>query len=100
MLLKPGGGHARIIGPDGRDLATPLPETEEGLLYAEIDIGMIPLAKAAADPAGHYSRPDVTRLLLDRRPRQRVVQVGQDLAEAAPAPVSVSAADAAPMDAN
>lgn len=51
-LLRAGGGHARIIGPDGRDLATPLPETEEGLLYAEIDTGMIPLAKAAADPAG------------------------------------------------
>ena len=98
-LLKAGGGHARIIGPDGRDLATPLPEAEEGLLYAEIDTGLIPLAKAAADPAGHYSRPDVTRLLLDKRPRQRVVPVGHDLAEAAPAVASVSAPGAAPLDA-
>ena len=71
---------------------------EEGLLYAEIDTGMIPLAKAAADPAGHYSRPDVTRLLLDKRPRQRVVQVGQDLTEVAPAVAYMSAADAAPLD--
>jgi aliphatic nitrilase len=34
---------------------------------------MISLAKAAADPAGHYSRPDVTRLLLNRTPGDRVV---------------------------
>lgn len=98
-LLKAGGGHARIIGPDGRDLAAPLPDTEEGLLYAEIDTGLIPLAKAAADPAGHYSRPDVTRLLLDKRPRQRVVSVGHDPAETTPTVASVSAPDAAPLDA-
>ncbi len=34
---------------------------------------MISLAKAAADPAGHYARPDVTRLLLDKTPGDRVV---------------------------
>ncbi len=74
-LLKAGGGFAMIFGPDGRALAEPLPETKEGLVTAEIDLGMIALAKAAADPAGHYSRPDVTRLLLDRRPAQRVVKL-------------------------
>jgi nitrilase len=51
----------------------PLPETEEGLVYADIDLGMISLAKAAADPAGHYARPDVTRLVLDKTPGDRVV---------------------------
>ena len=34
---------------------------------------MISLAKSAADPAGHYSRPDVTRLLLNKTPGDRVV---------------------------
>ena len=77
-LLKPGGGYTRIIAPDGQDMAQALPETAEGLLYADIDIGLISLAKAAADPAGHYSRPDVTRLLLDRRARSRVVLVGSE----------------------
>ena len=50
----------------------PLPEDQEGIVYADLDLGMISLAKAAADPAGHYARPDVTRLLLDQdagRPR-------------------------------
>jgi len=75
-LLKPGGGFAMIFGPDGRALASPLPETQEGLVVAEIDLGMIALAKAAADPAGHYSRPDVTRLLLNSRPAPRVEGMG------------------------
>ena len=44
------------------------------------------LEQAAADPAGHYSRPDVTRLLLNKTPGDRVVpfstpgvEIGGDL---------------------
>lgn len=73
QLLLPGGGFARIYGPDGAPLGGTLPENEEGILYADIDLGTIALSKAAADPAGHYARPDVTRLLLDSTPRERVV---------------------------
>jgi nitrilase len=76
-LLQPGGGYARIYGPDGRPLAEPLGETEEGLLFADIDIGLISLAKAAGDPAGHYARPDVTRLLFNRSGGERVVSFAQ-----------------------
>ena len=67
-----GGGFAKIYGPDGSPIAQAIPEKEEGILYADIDLGMISLAKAAFDPVGHYSRPDVTRLQLNMKPARRV----------------------------
>lgn len=73
QFLQPGGGHARIYGPDGSPLAEPLGTDEEGLLIAEIDLAMIAYAKSAADPVGHYSRPDVTRLLFNSRPNPVVM---------------------------
>jgi len=71
-LLHAGGGHAVIYGPDGSSLAEKLPEGLEDILYADIDLGLIGVAKNAADPAGHYSRPDVTRLLFNNKPARRV----------------------------
>jgi aliphatic nitrilase len=69
---KPGGGASMIFGPDGRPLCEALPDDKEGILYADLDIGMISLAKAAADPVGHYSRPDVLRLMLNRTKNPKV----------------------------
>src|SRR5690606_12046140 len=83
QLLLAGGGFATIWAPDGQLLHEPLAENVEGLVYADIDLGMISLAKAAADPAGHYARPDVTRLLLDRTPGDRVVLRQRRAAEVA-----------------
>ncbi|MDX7992054.1 carbon-nitrogen hydrolase family protein [Xenorhabdus littoralis] len=68
-LLETGGGYACIYGPNGKQLAKPLPPDEEGLLYADIDLSDITLAKAVADPVGHYSRSDITCLLLDKTRR-------------------------------
>lgn len=76
QLLKPGGGYARIYGPDGGELGKALEPDQEGLVLADIDLGTISLAKHAADPVGHYARPDVTRLLLNRSPGDRVVSWG------------------------
>ncbi len=73
--LKAGGGYARIFGPDGRPLAEPLDPAAEGIVYADINLSMISIAKAAADPAGHYSRRDVIRLWLNRESAPRVVCV-------------------------
>ena len=67
-LLPAGGGHAMIFGPDGAALCDYLEEDAQGLLYADVDFGAITIAKSFADPAGHYSRPDVTRLLLNTSP--------------------------------
>ena len=83
-LLQAGGGHAMIFAPDGSRMCEPLPENEEGLLYADIDLGMISIAKSFADPAGHYSRPDVTRLLLNTAPADPVEYVGEQATNNSP----------------
>ena len=72
-MLLAGGGFSAIYAPDGQLMHEPLPENTEGIVYADIDMGMIALAKAAADPAGHYARPDVTRLWLNKARGDRVV---------------------------
>jgi len=74
QLLKLGGGFARIIGPEGSQLAEPLGETEEGILIADLDPALRAIAKSAADPVGHYSRPDVLRLQFNQNPAPRVVE--------------------------
>ncbi|MCF7981545.1 MAG: hypothetical protein K9K86_06135, partial [Pseudomonadales bacterium] len=71
-LIKVGGGFAQIYAPDGSPICNQIPQTEEGILFAEIDLGAITIAKSFADPVGHYARPDVTRLRLNRNPQPKV----------------------------
>ncbi len=73
QLLLPGGGAARLYGPDGAMLGEPLGADEEGLLTADIDLQAIAVAKSFADPVGHYARADATQLLLNRTPQRPVV---------------------------
>jgi nitrilase len=67
QLIHVGGGFTVIYGPDGARIGDKLAPDQEGNVYADIDLAMIPVAKAAADPAGHYARPDVTRPLFNYR---------------------------------
>jgi len=71
-LIGVGGGHAQIYGPDGAPICEQLPHDEEGLLFADIDLGAITVAKSFADPVGHYSRPDVTRLKFNQNAMPKV----------------------------
>jgi len=73
-LLKTGGGYSRIFGPDGKQLHESLPADQEGIIYADIDLGTISLSKAIADPAGHYSRADATQLVLNKTVRRPVIE--------------------------
>ncbi len=73
-LCPVGGGYTRIYAPDGQSIGSDLDHTEEGLVMADVDLSLIAYAKAAADPAGHYSRPDVTRLLVNRQPQRPVME--------------------------
>jgi nitrilase len=69
---KPGGGFSVIYGPDGRALCEILAEDQEGILYADLDPTLITLAKATADPVGHYGRGDAVQLVVNRRKRRVV----------------------------
>jgi nitrilase len=79
--LRLQGGFARIYGPEGSELAAPLAETEEGLLFADLDFSLIAIAKSAADPVGHYSRPDVFRLQVNLGANPRIVHSGSEQRE-------------------
>ncbi|MCB0637574.1 MAG: carbon-nitrogen hydrolase family protein, partial [Lewinella sp.] len=65
-------GGSCLAGPDGQWLIEPL-TGEEGLRLAVIDHVHIREERQNFDPAGHYSRPDVTRLIVNRE-RQGVVR--------------------------
>ena len=60
-------GGSAIIAPNGSYVAGPVYD-EETILYGEIDLAQVALAKREVDVAGHYARPDVVRLLFDASP--------------------------------
>lgn len=51
-------GNTTIVDPFGRVLAGPLVGSE-GIVYADLDLDLIPKARQQFDPVGHYSRSDV-----------------------------------------
>lgn len=71
-----GGGFARVYGPHSAMITEPLDPQVEGIVYADLDLAEIDLAKNTVDPAGHYARPDVTQLLFNDAPRDPVIRTG------------------------
>ena len=58
-----------------------MPQDQEGLLYAEVDLANIAVAKAAYDPSGHYARGDVVRLMVNKNPRRTCINFGEGVTE-------------------
>jgi aliphatic nitrilase len=58
-------GGSVIVGPNSRILAGPM-GIEEGILYAECNLDLAIQMKLRHDFAGHYNRPDIFQLHINR----------------------------------
>jgi len=66
-------GGSCIAGPDGEWILEPVVGKEE-VIFQTIDFNAVFEERQNFDPAGHYSRPDVTKLVVNRQ-RQSTIEV-------------------------
>ena len=66
-------GGSCIAGPDGEWIVEPVLH-KEGLIIQSIDFNRVLEERQNFDPVGHYSRPDVTKLTVNRA-RQTTVEI-------------------------
>lgn len=70
-----GGCFTAIIDPDGRIVGEPL-RSGEGEVIADLDLSLIEARKRLMDARGHYSRPELLSLRIDRSQTAYVHDVG------------------------
>jgi aliphatic nitrilase len=74
-------GGSCIVAPDTRVVAGPVVGNHETIIYADMDLEVGVRMKLRHDLAGHYNRPDVFRLLVNRSAAPLLHRVaGEELA--------------------